>query len=539
MTEPHPAAPAAPPAGAGPLGDLALSFSGGGYRAAAFHLGALRLLDRVGLLPGVVALSTVSGGSIVGAAWVMSVVRGEAFAAFERRFADFLRRTDVMRDALEHLTSHREHGHPDYPSLIRSAARVYARPELFGDTRLAEVAMAGGSEDFPRFREVIFNSTEFRTGVDFRFRRSANPRAHAGNGNLPLPRAVAERVRVADAVAASSCFPGGFEPLLFPDHFAWPADFPLDRVQGELGAGFAGGVALMDGGVYDNQGVDSLVLAFERGGAATLLVSDVAARKADLYDFPPRERRGFLKLRGAAVLAWIVFLAAVVSAGMLALTWADEWREGERGVGQVFLYGVPFLFAAAVAGGLFYLRLLLRDVQRRLRESMQIANVWRDLRKLTVRELIGMVDLRVTSLLALTSSIFMKRIRGLVDTAVYRDPKYEGRRMMNLIYALEEDRPKLFARHPWLRPSQALRELAARAEQYPTTLWFNRPEDLDMLVRAGEATTCFTLLRFVLGERGPELEDPGSPVAELLARLRREWDAFNGAAAGSDAAPAA
>src|SRR5437764_2102879 len=62
---PEPAAAAGPPRG--PLGNLAVSFSGGGYRAAGFHLGVLRLLERVGLLPSVAALSTVSGGTIVGA----------------------------------------------------------------------------------------------------------------------------------------------------------------------------------------------------------------------------------------------------------------------------------------------------------------------------------------------------------------------------------------------------------------------------------------------------------------------------------------
>src|SRR5215207_1850551 len=115
MTDPVPAAsPAHADASGdfGPLGELALSFSGGGYRAAAFHLGALRTFHRMGLLRDVVALSTVSGGSILGAAWVLSVMRGERFDAFDRRFADYMVRTNVIRDALDHLTAHREHGHP-------------------------------------------------------------------------------------------------------------------------------------------------------------------------------------------------------------------------------------------------------------------------------------------------------------------------------------------------------------------------------------------------------------------------------------------
>jgi predicted acylesterase/phospholipase RssA len=534
--------PVPPPAdGAGPLGELALSFSGGGYRAAAFHLGALRLLQRTELLRDVVALSTVSGGSIVGAAWVLSVLRGQPFGDFDRRFAEFIKQTNVIRDALDHLTAHREHGHPSHPSLIRSAACVYARPELFGDTRLGDIdlsaqAATGGR---PRFREVIFNSTEFRTGVDFRFRRSVNPRAAVGNGNFRVPREVAANVRVADAVAASSCFPGGFEPLLFPGHFDWPADFPLEKAQEELGPKFDGGVALMDGGIWDNQGVDSLVLAFERGGAATLVISDVAARNSDIYNFPPAGRRGFVTLRMASILGWLLFVAAVLSAGMLAWAGVDEWAEGERGWTQLFLYAVPFVFSAAVAVALGWMRITLNRVQEQLKKTIHIPDVWKDLHKLTVLEAIGMIELRVGSLLALTSSIFMKRIRGLIVSSVYKDPAYEGKRMMNLIYSLDENRPKLFEAHPWLKPSDALRKLAKDAEAFPTTLWFDDPKQADMVARAGEVTLCFTLLHFIVHERADDLKDPASPVSALYARLRQEWDVFNGAAAARGAAASA
>ena len=44
----------------GIFGRIALSLSGGGYRAAAFHLGALEMLDELGLREDVRYLSTVS-----------------------------------------------------------------------------------------------------------------------------------------------------------------------------------------------------------------------------------------------------------------------------------------------------------------------------------------------------------------------------------------------------------------------------------------------------------------------------------------------
>src|SRR5512138_2159604 len=46
---------------------LALCLSGGGYRAALFHLGVLRCLHEMGILQTVSTVSSVSGGSIISA----------------------------------------------------------------------------------------------------------------------------------------------------------------------------------------------------------------------------------------------------------------------------------------------------------------------------------------------------------------------------------------------------------------------------------------------------------------------------------------
>jgi hypothetical protein len=47
-----------------------LALSGGGFRAAAYHLGVLKRLRELGLLAQIDVLSTVSGGSITGAYWI-------------------------------------------------------------------------------------------------------------------------------------------------------------------------------------------------------------------------------------------------------------------------------------------------------------------------------------------------------------------------------------------------------------------------------------------------------------------------------------
>lgn len=530
-------APAAQPAAfdpGRPLGNLAISLSGGGYRAAAFHLGTLRLMDRVGLLPGVVGLSTVSGGTICGMAWVVSMIEGKTFAQFHDRFSRYLVNTNVIGEALEGLRDERASG--QWASLIRAAAAVYARDDFLGDRRLGMVLEAQGLQ----LEEAIFNSTEFHTGLDFRFRRSDNPRAILGNRNYRLPRAVAQHVRLADVVAASSCFPGGFEPLVFPQQFRWTAQYPLQAALNDLGADFKGGLPLMDGGVYDNQGVESLLMAFQDSSATTLIVSDVSARNKEMYNVPATPgSRGFVTLAWVWRLALLLLVLALASAVVLAWSGWEAARSGDWRPRDYLLYLVPGFLAAGVGIGLWWARRRLREANRLLETTVDV-EAWPSLKKLTVPEFTQMLALRVTSLLALTSSVFMARIRRLVFGRVWNDEAYRGRRIANLIYAMAKDEPALFAAHPWLRPSPSLVNLAQTAERMATTLWFNEPSQFTTQQNAGEATICFVLLKHIVQDHPGRYEADDAPLRPLYLRLRAEWDAFNGGAAPvADAAPSA
>ena len=50
---------------------IGLALSGGGYRAAAYHIGALRALHKLGVLDKVDVISSVSGGSIIAAYYAL------------------------------------------------------------------------------------------------------------------------------------------------------------------------------------------------------------------------------------------------------------------------------------------------------------------------------------------------------------------------------------------------------------------------------------------------------------------------------------
>lgn len=56
------------PANRGPR--IGLALSGGGFRASIFHLGVIRRLEELGIMPHVNVISSVSGGSIIAAYYV-------------------------------------------------------------------------------------------------------------------------------------------------------------------------------------------------------------------------------------------------------------------------------------------------------------------------------------------------------------------------------------------------------------------------------------------------------------------------------------
>ncbi len=66
---------------------IGIALSGGGSRAMAFHLGCLRTLHRLGILQRARVLSTVSGGSVIGA---MYAVHEGTFDEFEHRVRSVL-----------------------------------------------------------------------------------------------------------------------------------------------------------------------------------------------------------------------------------------------------------------------------------------------------------------------------------------------------------------------------------------------------------------------------------------------------------------
>ena len=218
---------------------IGLALSGGGFRAAGFHLGVMRELQRVGILSKLDLISCVSGGSIAGG----TLVANWADPADALDKLDHYLRTksiavaSVIGGVLD-----------PFESRLDKLAKTYDR-DLFSGKPLS--ALRNG----PR---VYFNSTNLATGNLFFFVAGGGKDEELGEHELGT--ASATDFPISRAVAASSSFPPVFPPLrLDPD--VYPPGAAVEYV------------TLTDGGVYDNMGINPL-LRVARNTLDYIIVSD-------------------------------------------------------------------------------------------------------------------------------------------------------------------------------------------------------------------------------------------------------------------------
>jgi NTE family protein len=227
---------------------IALCLSGGGFRAALFHVGALRRLNELGVLSEVDTISSVSGGSIVSSHLAQRIgswpQRGKVIADWETRveepFRALSRRNLRTWPIVKRLLPW---------NWLRSSTAIEALQGSY-DRHLEGLKLTS-LPDRPRF---IFCATDMVFGVNWVF--DSGPHG-AQSGRLGDYEAgylsPAPAWPVARAVAGSSCFPPVFAPL--PMHLQ-PEDLrdgeykKLDRDK------LVKRISLTDGGAYDNLGLE-------------------------------------------------------------------------------------------------------------------------------------------------------------------------------------------------------------------------------------------------------------------------------------------
>lgn len=248
---------------------IALALSGGGMRAMGFHLGVLRLLAERKLLEDVRRISTVSGGSLLVGLMLQETKlqwpSSEQFLSFvypalRSKICERSMQWGAMRQLLR-------------PWNLRF---LLSRANLLALALKHEWGVTAKLAQLPAKPEWSVNGTTAENGKRFRFK-------HDSIGDYTLGYASPDNFPLADALAVSAAFPGGFGPLTLdttrfnwskrpswgtPEEAAQPVDVGLKRIR------------LYDGGVYDNLGLEPF---FDAGRNApknpgeAIVVSDAGA----------------------------------------------------------------------------------------------------------------------------------------------------------------------------------------------------------------------------------------------------------------------
>lgn len=275
---------------------IALCLSGGGYRAAAFHLGALRRLHETGVLARVLQISSVSGGSILAAhlAQCMSETGTTTlrFADWEHQVAAPFRDRILTRD-IRTVPFLKQWLLPWNWFRAGPAVRALERQYLRHLTRLSLAELPGQV----RF---TFCATDLHYGVNWVFERERIGDYRAGHF-----RTLSEQ-HVARAVAASSCFPPIFLPMKFR--------LPRRQTRGRPGS-----VHLSDGGVYDNLGLQPVWQ-----GRSVVLVSDGGAPfdfKAGTTPLHRLKRYTAIATNQVASIRWQWLMARLRSGEIEGTSW--------------------------------------------------------------------------------------------------------------------------------------------------------------------------------------------------------------------------
>lgn len=222
---------------------IGLALSGGGSRAAAFHLGCLRALHDLDLLDQVRVVSAISGGALFAATWAYGPVQ---FSEFDALITDLLRRgiqRQMIQQALSPASVARgavSAGQVILPGRGEKKSRRWNRTEAFA-RYLDEDLFPSAHLDRPTMpgRAVVLTATDLRTGASVRFGSNVSSCSRYGT--------IANPVTLGTAVAASAAY-----PLLLPAiERKWSFTTREGSTRTET-------VMLSDGGIYDNLGLSVL-----------------------------------------------------------------------------------------------------------------------------------------------------------------------------------------------------------------------------------------------------------------------------------------
>lgn len=587
-----------------PFKDIALAFSGGGFRAGTFALGVLSYLQQTRLeddnsrtlLDNVSYLSSASGGTIATALFSLHSAQGKSFGEFYKHLFEQTEGTLLVGEALRILNDPREwKKRPNKsPNFINAFALAYDK-FLFNGASV-QVLNQNQETGYSSLEEVCFNSTELYNGLLFRQtvqmkKGQWKSEVLYGNFNLSLEHEKAQYLLLSDLLAASSCFPGGFEPIVFPQDFAtalippsalleglnvrlgeldWeellllykkeeidvilarlPKPIDLKQLKSELEKlKYRENlqISLMDGGITDNQGLESMIQANERrmyNGRTPfdlMMVCDVASHYMSAYQLPEEGKTSFWSMNRVRNISLIVTLAGLVS---LALIWS-------LAPSSLFWNIMQCINAVIVTGAaiFFFVSESIKNVitgqvhgeagidLTKTFSAKILRLLFKHFGNLRFNLLKNMLVTRLTTLVVLSNDVFLKRIRFLLYNQFFniQNIKATGRTKANHIYDLSfsNDLNRDRNYNQQYTPSPDMQKVAENAFRMGTTLWFTESNDKEhrkaSIIACGQFNTCYNLLDYIeklktsFGGRPPVFDNLSTENKAFVNRLQQAME---------------
>ena len=218
---------------------IALALSGGGHRAAAFHLGVLKYLAEQNLLEKVSDISSTSGGSIVIAQVFHNSINNDAASGSKKtlewpssaQFLEFtlpLCKAQITQNSLENHFIKRM-------ILPKNWLKAGHRANLMASVLKTSWGIDQSIKNLPEQPSWVINGTTNLSGCRWRVEHSTKVNCM---GSDDLGFSDSSEFPIADAIAISAAYPGVIGPYRFK---AGKQD-----------------VFLSDGGLFDNLGLDAV-----------------------------------------------------------------------------------------------------------------------------------------------------------------------------------------------------------------------------------------------------------------------------------------
>jgi hypothetical protein len=356
-----------------PFQKIALALSGGGFRAASYSIGTMSYLHHLkytgkdgkerSLLDNVEFISSASGGTYAGMLYAAYTKKGIPFETAYKDILEFMTGEGLLDKVLTLMNEDEKWENMEKSrNFINAFARIYDEKLFKGETfgvfwgegiGTPPVKTAGDNADDasrkrgngqPRDIEVCFNATEFYRGLSFRWQTGGTISTLSGTSsvegktgnqyiyfdkNSKTGLDTLKQIKLGDIMASSSCFPAGFEPIIYPRDFTW-SEKKNGKEEGlnsntleqamiitdynNRPRSLDCSLGLMDGGIDDNQGLYSAMLADKRrrtmpynnpnpdNGFDLVIITDVASYFMDPYEPPAPLEKGDLRKKNVADL---------------------------------------------------------------------------------------------------------------------------------------------------------------------------------------------------------------------------------------------